>query len=55
MSYNGNGETLHYGNDTHHCTTAMIHIISQINADPRKLQSPFTYYHNALHCTKKLT
>ena len=36
-------------------TTAMIHIISQINVDPRRLRSPFTYCHNALRCTKKLT
>ena len=33
----------------------MIHIISQINVDPRRLRSPFTYCHNALRCTKKLT
>lgn len=36
-------------------TTATIHIVSQINAHPRRLQTPFTNCHNALKCIKKLT
>jgi len=32
-------------------TTAMMHIISQINADPRRLQPPYTNCHDALYST----